>query len=261
MLRNFLELKERKNIDIDGKDRIKVHRDIIQSKPIMLEVFTEMHDIFYKLDKKFFNTEGKRIELGAGAYPIKETYQNVISSDVVEGHDIDLVLDAMNMNIEPNSVRSLYAQNVFHHFPDPRKFFSEANKVLAVGGGIIILDPFYGLVSSLIYPHISPNESFHKNQKNWEGSHTGPMKGANQALSYIIFNRDKKIFEKEFPDLKIVHHSIVNNYLRYFLSGGLNFKQLIPNFMNKPFRLLEFLLTPFSRIFALHHVIVVKKCK
>ena len=261
MLRKFFELDNIANVDIDSKDRINLHREIIKSKPIMLEVFTEIHDLFYNLDQRYFDNEGQRIELGAGAFPIKETHNEVISSDILDGTQIDIVLDAMNMNLKSNSIRSFYAQNVFHHFPDPRKFFSEASRVLKKGGGIILLDPFYGLMSSAIYPFISPNEDFDKNQKEWKGTHTGPMRGANQALTYLIFKRDKKIFEKEYPEFEIVYHSAVKNYVRYFLSGGLNFRQLVPNFMNKPLKALEYILMPLAGVLALHHVIVIKKCR
>ena len=60
----------------------------------------------------------------------------------------------------------------------------------------------FSLMSSAIYPFISPNEDFDKNQKEWKGTHTGPMRGANQALTYLIFKRDKKIFEKSILNLK-----------------------------------------------------------
>tara|TARA_B100000965_G_scaffold338843_1_gene306219 strand:- start:232 stop:1017 length:786 start_codon:yes stop_codon:yes gene_type:complete len=260
MLRKLFELNDLRKIDIDSPERIDIHRNIINSKPIMKEVFTEIHNLFLSLDKKYFSAYGDQIELGAGAFPIKETHQNVISSDVVEGKYIDIVLDALNMNLKSSSVRSLFAQNVFHHFSDPEKFFDEANRVLALNGGIIILDPYYGLASSLTYPYISPNETFNKKQKTWISDHVGPMRGANQALSYIIFKRDKEIFNKKYPNFEIVYQGTLNNYLRYFLSGGLNFKQLIPTFMSTPTKILEIILTPIERLFALHHIIVIKKC-
>ena len=169
MLRKFFELDKLRSVDVDSEERISLHREIIKSKPIMLEVFTEIHDLFHNLDQKYFKIDGKRIELGAGAFPVKETYHEVISSDVVDGKQIDIVIDAMNMNLENNSIRSFYAQNVFHHFPDPRKFFSEARRVLKKGGGLILVDPFYGMASSFIYPYISPNEDFDKSQKEWKG--------------------------------------------------------------------------------------------
>ena len=261
MLRDLLGLKEIKKIDIDSKNRIIAHRKILEKRPIIKNIFRELHELFIYLDINYLSGDGKKIELGAGAYPIKETYSDVISTDIVDGDNIDQILDAMNMYLKPNSVRVFFGQNVFHHFPDPKKFFSEIDRVLEVGGGAILLEPYYGLISSLIYPHISATESFDKRQLAWEGEHTGPMKGANQALSYIVFKRDRDKFLNDFPNLEIKYHKTTSNYMRYLLSGGLNFKQLVPNFMERPIQFLEYLLTPFHSFAALHHVIVIKKCK
>ena len=85
------------------------------------------------------------------------------------------------------------------------------------------------------------------------------MNGANQALSYIVFKRDKVLFEQKFEQLEIVYISPITNYLRYLLSGGLNFKALIPDFMEKPVKLLEYILSPFNGVFALHHMIVIRR--
>jgi hypothetical protein len=59
------------------------------------------------------------------------------------------------------------------------------------------------------------------------------MEGANQALSYIVFERDRERFERLFPDLEIVEQSWIANYPRYLLSGGLNFRQLLPTFRSR----------------------------
>ena len=87
----------------------------------------------------------------------------------------------------------------------------------------------------------------------------GVATNANQALSYIIFVRDRKTFEAEFPGLEIVKVAPLHNYLRYFLSGGLNFKQLLPDFMIPVLRGLETLLQPVAYVTGLHHQIVIRK--
>ena len=102
-------------------------------------------------------------------------------------------------------------------------------------------------------------ESFDKNQKDWNYISNGPMMGANQALSYVVFFRDLNEFLSKNPNLEIVHTTILNNYLRYLFSGGLNFKQLVPSWFEKPIKLMEFLLRPINKIFALHHIVVIRK--
>ena len=85
------------------------------------------------------------------------------------------------------------------------------------------------------------------------------MTGANQALSYIVFNRDKARFQKLFPQLEIIYHAPLTNQIRYLLSGGLNFRQLVPDVLNGPLKGLEMLLAPLARMLALHHVLVLRK--
>ena len=78
-------------------------------------------------------------------------------------------------------------------------------------------------------------------------------------------DRDKKVysrakeFEKKFPNLKIMHTEICQNYWLYLASGGLNFKQIVPNSLLPLIRLTQKLTTPIDTICGLHHIIVLQK--
>jgi hypothetical protein len=85
------------------------------------------------------------------------------------------------------------------------------------------------------------------------------MQGANQALSYIVFFRDRARFESELPELEITQSFPLGNYLRYLLSGGLNFRQLVPSGSEGALRALERSLRPARRLLALHHVVVLRR--
>lgn len=85
------------------------------------------------------------------------------------------------------------------------------------------------------------------------------MAGANQALSYIVFKRDLSLFLKKYPQLEVVEQKVLPNYLRYLLSGGLNFRQIIPSFCEPLIKLMELLISPFNSILGLHHSIVIRK--
>jgi hypothetical protein len=53
------------------------------------------------------------------------------------------------------------------------------------------------------------------------------MSGANGALPWIVFERDRDRFEKEFPGLRL--RSIrYHTPLRYLLSGGVSRRNLAP---------------------------------
>lgn len=261
MLKNFLKLNSLKKIDVNSEDRINAHRKIINNKNLIRNVFKEYHNLFLELDEKFFDYNGKRVELGAGSYPIKESFKDVLSTDIVKTSNIDLKVDAENMPFEKNTIRSIFMQNTFHHISDPSKFFSECDRVLGSNGGIIMVEPYYGILSSLIFPFLHENESFDKKQDNWKNAALSPMKNANQALSYVVFKKNLNEFNKNFPNLEIVHHKTLNNYLRYLISGGLNFKQLLPDSFESLIKFIEFLLSPLSDQLSLFHVLVIRKNK
>jgi len=247
-----------KGIDVDSDELVKVHRKIMLEKPLMNKVFKEFYDECRNIDNKIFKGEGDRIELGAGVSFFKEIYPDIISTDIKNAENLDRVLDAQNMDLKDKSVRAFYGLNCFHHFPEPRKFFNELNRKLVNGGGCVLIEPYYGTIASKMYTNLFDTEIFDKTQKEWE-SDSGYMQGANQALSYIVFIRDRDVFEKEFPNLEIVETKVMNNYLKYLVSGGLNFRALLPNFMSPVISLFELILSPFNKILGLHYVIVIRK--
>lgn len=258
-IRDLLKDPEVQNMDTDGPDRLRLHSKLLKKKEMLQAVFKEFHLLFRKIDLKFLSGKGLHIELGAGVAPIRDTFPEVLATDVVESEGLDLVINAHQMNFDPGSIRVFYGQNCFHHFSDPNKFFIEVERALVEGGGVILLEPYYGPLAAFLYKNLFKTEVFDTTASSWETFDTGPMSGANQALSYNIFIRDKLIFEKKYPNLKIVHQELVPNYLKYFLSGGLNFRQILPNYFTKFISGFEKAIFPFNKWLALHHVIVICK--
>lgn len=260
-LRKTLQEQSLIDVDVDSDELIEKHRGILLRKKIIRDVFLEFYKTYRGLEEKYFEGPGLRVEIGAGSSLFKHFYPEILSTDIKKAKHLDRVIDAQDMDLEPNSVRVIYGTHCFHHFPHPEKFFSELERVLQEKGGCILIEPYYGPLASAFYQRVFETEHFNKDQKSWDSDDQsqGVMKGANQALSYIVFKRDRKIFEEKFPHLQIVHQRVFTNYLRYFLSGGINFKSLVPQFMAPAVRLAEALLYPAREFFGLHHLIVLKK--
>ena len=216
-------------MDVDGVSRLDLHRKMLTKKRMLRDVFTEFHHLFKKLDQQFFTGKGAEVELGAGISPIRDSFPYVLATDIVDAPHLDRVINAEAMDLADNSVRVIYGQNCFHHFPHPDKFLFELERVLIAGGGAILLEPYYGPFASFLFKRIFRTEGFDKNFPSWETPVSGPMNGANQALSYIVFVRDRAELERKHPSLEIVHEQRVGNYLKYIISGGLNFRQLLPD--------------------------------
>lgn len=258
-LRNFLQDPRLNGVDVDSDDLLSIHRKILTEKKMMHDVFAEFYETCVDLDNKFFEGVGKKVEIGAGVSFFKEEFPEIISTDIKMAPNLDMIVDAMNMDFENKSVRAIYGINCFHHFPDPEKFFNELERVLVDGGGCVLIEPYYGHVARRFYKKLFDTETFDMGQAEWKNLDNHVMTGANQALSYIVFVRDLAKFASLNPGLEIVYQEPLSNYLRYLFSGGLNFRSLVPGWMSPIIKAKEFLLFPFAKVFALHHVIVIKK--
>jgi SAM-dependent methyltransferase len=255
----FLKEPTVAGVDVDGVERLHVHRTILDRKPLIREVFTEIHDLMLDLEQRLLSGHGTRIEIGAGVYPIRESDADVLATDVVAGPNLDRVLDAQCMDVPDSSVRTIFGQHCFHHLPEPSRFLTEARRVLVPGGGVILVEPYWGPVASLIFKRLFTSETFDKNVPNWETPLQGSMSGANQALSYVVFERDIERYTENYPDLPIIHREILHNHFRYIVSGGLNFRQLLPNAAIPFLKGLELITRPLNRWIGLHHAIVLRK--
>jgi SAM-dependent methyltransferase len=165
------------------------------------------------------------------------------------------------MALPDDSVRCIYAINVFHHLPDPERFLSELCRVLHAGGGCILIEPHIGFASALLHRYLHSDERFIPDAKSWETTDIGgPLSGANQALAYIVFERDIARFNSLYGEkLEIAYQGYVLNGLRYLFSGGLNFRQLLPSVFAPLLRGLEFAGRPLARYWSFHQIIVIRK--
>ncbi|HEX7895937.1 MAG TPA: hypothetical protein VF447_17185, partial [Terriglobales bacterium] len=104
-------------------ERISRHQAVYLSKKPLRKLFGDIHRDMRRLDDRWFgNTLGKRIELGSGVAPIRDSYPDTLATDVVPSERIDMVMDAQALDVPAGSVRCLYLQNCFHHLPDPEAF-------------------------------------------------------------------------------------------------------------------------------------------
>ncbi len=246
-------------MDVDGSERLELHGKVLERKRMLREVFVEFHHAFHRLADRYFKVEGLEVELGAGIAPMRNSYPEVLATDIVATEQLDMALNAEAMSLDDHSARVFYGQNCFHHFPHPDRFFTELERTLKVGGGAILIEPFHGPFAAFLYKRLFKSEGFDMHFPSWETPSTGSMNGANQALSYIVFVRDRQAFERKHPGLEIVHQEICGNYLRYLISGGLNFRQLLPDALIPVLKVVEKLLYPLRRVLALHHIVVIRR--
>ncbi len=235
---------------LDNKETIKEHKNLINNKYILRNIYIK----FYKEAKN----KGKILELGSGGGFFKELYPKAITSDVVEEPGIDKVFFAEKMSFKNNSISSIYMLNVLHHIKNPEKGLKEMQRVLKTKGEIVMVEPYNSLWSEFVYKNFH-HEVFDP-KSGWKIKGKGRLSDANDALPWIIFVRDRKIFENKFPKLKIVSIRPHTPFM-YLFSGGLSKPQLVPNFLYPVLERFEELLTPFNKYLGMFVTIELEKIK
>ena len=252
---DWLKLPETRSIeDLDDPATTLLHAEIVQKKAFLKKLYTDFYTQFKNLIPE---PEAKvLVELGSGGGFIKEVIGNVITSDILELPSVDKVFSALDMPFEDTSVDAFFMFDVLHHISDPGAFFKEAIRCLKPSGKIVMIEPANTLWARFIYKNFH-HELFDPGAR-WQLKESGPVSHGNGAIPWIIFSRDRQIFEKEFPHLRIV--SMRNHTpLRYLLSGGLTLRQLAPSFMYPVIKAIEYILSPLNNLLGMFQIIELEK--
>ena len=252
---DWLKLPEARSIkDLDDPATTLLHAEIVQKKAFLKKLYIDFYTQFKNLIPE---PETKvLVELGSGGGFIKEVIDNVITSDILELPNVDKVFSALDMPFEDRSVDAFFMFDVLHHITDPTAFFREAIRCLKPSGKIVMIEPANTLWAKFIYKNFH-HELFDPGAQ-WQLKEQGPVSHGNGAMPWIIFSRDRQIFEKEFPQLQIVG---IRNHtpLRYLLSGGLTFRQLVPPFTYPVIKAIEYILSPANNLLGMFQTIELEK--
>jgi SAM-dependent methyltransferase len=239
--------------NLDDPRATLAHRDIILQKPFLKQLYKDWYTVFINRTK---HLKGKHLEIGSGGGFIKEVWPDVITSDILDLPNVDKVFSAEEMPFSKNELASIVMLNVFHHIPRPYLFLKEAERCLMKGGKIIMIEPANSALGRFIY------KRFHHEPFDETGGREikpgNPLSNSNQALPYIYFERDKEIFARDFPGLKIIsvqYHSPFS----YIISGGVSRSALLPYFLYKIVKAGELLLFPFRKKLGLFCTVEIEK--
>ena len=258
-LLELLKMPETKYIknakSIDDVQTTALHRNIIRKKGFLHKLFLENYRIFKENIKDI--PDGLKIELGSGGGFLKEVINDVITSDVVELPGVDKVISAEKIPYPDESVAAFFLLGTLHHIKEPDKFFSEVSRCLKPGAKVIMIEPNNTPFSRFFFKHIH-HEQFDEKKDSWQVDGVGRLANANLAMPWLIFGRDREKFLTKYPDLEILQ---INKHtpFRWFLSGGLSYRQFVPSASFGFFTKIEKLLSPFDNILCSFMTIVVKK--
>lgn len=259
LIKKFIKwflLPELKDIpDLDADSAALIHAKIIQKKPLLRKLYIDFYRIFKKMLGEDI-TNKVIVELGSGAGFIKEIIPSVITSDLPGIPNVDRNFSALDIPFDDNSVDSYLMLNIVHHIPDIELLFKELDRTLTPGGKIIMIEPANTLLNRCFYRNFH-YESFDL-EADWKLAKKGRLTSANGALPWIIFVRDRRLFEKMFPLLKIVKLEIHTPF-RYIVSGGFSARQLLPGATYNIIKALEMLLSPLNRYLGMSMTVVIRK--
>jgi len=150
--------------------------------------------------------------------------------------------------------------NVLHHIPDVDVFFQEGHRCIKNKGVMIMIEPWVSTWSKVVYSNFH-HEPFEPEAQSWKLPLSGPLSGGNDALPWIIFNRDSEKFKQEhsYWTIKSVTPGIPFTYL---LSGGVSMRSLVPGWMYTPLACIEkYIPNALTRKTAMFSMIILENIK
>jgi len=237
LLRNLLAHPLTRGMSVDDPATTRLRREIIRSKPFLAAIYRE----WYELLLKALPDEGLVLEVGSGAGFFGEMSSRIITSEVFELPGIDVLLDGTSLPFEQAELSGIAMTDVLHHIPDVRVFFAEATRCVRPGGRMVMVEPWRTPWSERVYRNLHP-EPFEPDA-GWLIPETGPLSGANGALPWILFNRDRAQFEADYPQWSIASITPIMPFT-YLLSGGVSLRSLMPGWSYSLCRKLENRLDP-----------------
>lgn len=229
-----------RGIDLESAEATDIHRRLIREKPFLRLLYERYYSEF--LHAHAASPAGTRLEIGSGGGFLMDLLPGLITVDLRPGTHVSITASALELPFGDNKVGAVFMLNTLHHLPDPYRFFNETRRILKPGGRCVMIEPFVSPVSKSILTHLH-HEPFNPESVSWTSRVKGPQAGANMALPWIIFIRDRKRFERLYPELKIIRtdpHTI----LLYVVSGGVSMKALLPQCCFKPLAWVEKRLGP-----------------
>lgn len=258
LMKRLWGLKEVQGIDVDGPEHFSVHREVLMSKPLLRQTYQNWYRQFLTAYRDTTGISGDIVEIGCGTGFLEQLIPDLVKTDSQPNPYAREVVDAQNMGFESSSLRAIFMVGVLHHLPEPEKFLREAERCLKPGGRLVMIEPTINFPQKVLCKVLDHYEFFDQSIQDWKNAQAHNMTGANLALPWVIFFRDKDLFQKKFPNLKMRptrYHSL----LLLLLSGGMSYRQFVPSFTLPLWRMVEFALSPLMGILGTSMTIDLEK--
>lgn len=259
MLSKLLAHPLTKGLTPDDPRTTELRRRIIKEKAFLRKIYEEWYADLIAAIPAPNVCPGKILELGSGGGFLKELLPECITSEVFPCSGVDMILDGRKLPFADNSLRAIVMVDVFHHIPNVAEFLSEAQRTLTPSGVVAMWEPWNTPWGRFIYQYLH-SEPFEPEAEKWEFPESGPLSGANGALPWMVFERDKHIFEQRFPQFA-PHVQKLDYPFSYLISGGVSRRALVPGIFFSAHRKLERYLSYLKSTLSMFALILVYKKK
>jgi len=239
-LKSLLTHPLSRNLHIDSAETTIRRAQIIKQKAFLRKLYRDCYISI--LDALPEQINESILELGSGGGFFKDYHPGMLASDILPLPGVDIILDGQRLPFCQASLGAIVMMDVFHHIPKIKSFLSEAARCVIPGGAVVMIEPWNTRWARLIYRHLH-HEPFEPDAKSWDLPPGGPLSQANSALPWIVFERDRKIFEIEYSEWDI-NKIVLHTPFCYIFSGGVAFRSLVPACLYKLCRRIEAFLDP-----------------
>jgi SAM-dependent methyltransferase len=244
---------------------IDLHQDLIDknqrlwnSKPVLQKIYAGFHREMAKYLSPL--PDGKIVELGSGMGNIHETIPGCIRTELFPFPWIDQIENAFRLSFADNSLSNLLMMDVFHHLRYPGTALKEFQRVLKLGGRVIVMEPGLSALGYLVYGLLHPEPIGAASDITW----SAPPEWSPKELDYyaaqgnatFIFAQGHFASQLEAWKITAVRRIVS---LSYAASGGYSGPQLYPTALYPLMLWIDKILSPFPRLFATRLLVVLEK--
>lgn len=253
-LRDVLVHPLMRGLDPDVPHTTELRREVLRQKGFLQRLYREWYQ---SIVRDLPEGAGMVAEIGSGPGFLRDFIPGLVTSDILSLPGLSLVLDAHAMPFSDGTLKAVVLIDVLHHLTDTQMFLSEAARCVRPGGAVIMIEPWVTPWSRMVLGKLH-YEPFDPSANQWKLSDSGPLSGANQALPWIVFHRDRHLFDLRFPAWR-VRSITLDMPLSFIVSGGLTMRSLAPAGAYGIVRAIERLASPLMGLVAMFARIVLER--
>lgn len=236
-------------------ETLEAHERAWNARPLLRALYREWFEL---VAARLSGAPGPTVEVGGGLGHLRDVVPEAVVTDLEPTPWAAAVVDAQRMPYEDGSIANVVLVDVFHHLPRPARFLDEAERVLAPGGRVVMLEPYCSPLSTFAY------RRFHHEPVDLDADpfadadqSTSEALDSNSALPTLAFFRRAGELGRRWPRLRLLETRRLS-FVAYPLSGGFSRRPLVPMSALGALRAAERSLAPLAPLLAFRCLVVLE---